>query len=457
MKSYYILADEKRSGPFSVFELKEKGIYKDTQVWDSEAQYWFNAEEFPELRHIIIAKEYGDEYVSDFSQDENIKNSGDAKFPPPVNAGEGYYIMINQKSIGPFSIYELKERKTYNDTRVWNTELNVWMNAEEFPALRHILIKRTSGEKIETKIIDDAKEDIIEQENKTDENEKEYYVLVEGKKAGPFTLDDLKEKSIFTYNEIWSDEHDEWIRADEFPELRHLLIRGEDTDEDEVSDFKKRERSLTVSGDENQKGYYILIEGKKRGPYTIYDLKEKNIFTYNEIWSDEHDDWIRAEEFPELRHILIEGEDMGDGPYFGYHIASRGARLIGYIASIVCQAFVYGAFFLVGYLVAISSLSTAGIIFFLICIYGGMIVSYIVIYPRYPKYCGNLGHKLMGLKVISSETGEDYNKLSQGIFREVLKLMFGYVLIPCIWLLWDKDNQNLYDKITNTYVVKKKV
>ncbi|MBS1515085.1 MAG: RDD family protein [Bacteroidetes bacterium] len=538
MKTYYILVDGKRSGPFNTFELKEKKIQRDTKVWDSDEQYWFNAEEFPELRHIIIVKGHGDEYISDPYQAEGeSSDSGGVNFPAPVMAGEGYYILINQKSVGPFSIYELKERKIYTDTKVWDEDSKSWINAEDFPALRRILLKKDERDKNESKINNSEHEDLPKSEANTDEKQKEYYVLIDGQKSGPYKFDDLKEKNIFTYDEIWSDrfngwiraekipelrpiliqgrdtgeeenseqeniespttvsqdenqkgyyvlidgkktgpftiyqlkeknifthdevwsdEHTDWIRADEFPELRPILIQGRDTGEEENSEQENTENPTTVSPDENPKGYYVLIDGKKTGPFTIYQLKEKNIFIHDEVWSDEHTDWIRADEFPELRHILIEGEDTGEGPYFGYHIASVGARLIGYLASIVCQLFVYGVFMLIGYLFAKSTLSTAGIIFYLICIYGGLITSYIIVYLRYPKYCGNYGHKLMGLKVISSETGEDYNKLGQGILREVLKLIFGYLFIPVIWLLWDDNNQNLYDKITNTYVVKKR-
>jgi uncharacterized RDD family membrane protein YckC len=59
------------------------------------------------------------------------------------------------------------------------------------------------------------------------------------------------------------------------------------------------------------------------------------------------------------------------------------------------------------------------------------------------------------LKVISSETGDDYKKASDGAIRELLKGVLSFFLIPIIWILWDDKNQNLYDKLTKTYVVEK--
>lgn len=71
----------------------------------------------------------------------------------------------------------------------------------------------------------------------------------------------------------------------------------------------------------------------------------------------------------------------------------------------------------------------------------------------YSMWSGNLGHKLLGLKVISSEDGSDQKKASMGAARETLKSVLGMFIVPSIWLLWDNKNQNLYDKITKTLVV----
>ena len=71
----------------------------------------------------------------------------------------------------------------------------------------------------------------------------------------------------------------------------------------------------------------------------------------------------------------------------------------------------------------------------------------------YPICMGNLGHKIFNLKVISSESGADYNKASDGAIREFLKYLSSYLIIPIIWILWDNKNQNLYDKLTKTFVV----
>jgi len=74
----------------------------------------------------------------------------------------------------------------------------------------------------------------------------------------------------------------------------------------------------------------------------------------------------------------------------------------------------------------------------------------------YPFFSGNLVHKIMGLKVINLKTGLDQTNALEGGLREFLKMTLGYLIIPVLWLIYDKENQNIYDKITNTIVVKQK-
>jgi len=71
----------------------------------------------------------------------------------------------------------------------------------------------------------------------------------------------------------------------------------------------------------------------------------------------------------------------------------------------------------------------------------------------YSLWSGNLGHRILGLKVISAVDGSDQKKPLVGALREGLKSIFGILFIPVIWLLWDPKKQNLYDKIVKTLVV----
>ena len=136
----------------------------------------------------------------------------------------------------------------------------------------------------------------------------------------------------------------------------------------------------------------------------------------------------------------------------GYELASRTERLF---AAIVSSIIILVAFVLIYLLLGIPISEVLNYDNDWIDILFGIIQSLILGAIFYPIFIGNIGHKIFGLKVISAENGEDFKKYDEGALREALKNILGYLIIPSIWILWDENNQNLYDKLTKTYVVKK--
>lgn len=153
-----------------------------------------------------------------------------------------------------------------------------------------------------------------------------------------------------------------------------------------------------------------------------------------------------------IEDIIILDELINSGLVYGYKLASRWKRLFAnlleffiFFIIIVLPLILYKVI-TKGY--NIEDLGSIGIEYFTpFSLFVGALF--------YPLFTGNLGHKIFGLKVISSKTGDDYNKASEGAIREFLKYMMSFFLIPIIWILWDDKNQNLYDKLTKTFVVEK--
>ena len=73
----------------------------------------------------------------------------------------------------------------------------------------------------------------------------------------------------------------------------------------------------------------------------------------------------------------------------------------------------------------------------------------------YPVFSGNLGHIIFGLKVIDTKTGKNISSFKSGFIREFLKAAGSHFIIPNIWILFHKENRNLYDILLHTAVVKK--
>ncbi len=137
-------------------------------------------------------------------------------------------------------------------------------------------------------------------------------------------------------------------------------------------------------------------------------------------------------------------------PQYQYNIASKGKRFLAHLL----QGIIYLFITLLYYTIIGNSINDylnreINVADFLYSALSSIITGFIF----YPLFSGNLGHKLLGLKVISSKSGEEYNFASDGALRELLKYLGGFLIIPVVWLLWDKENQNLYDKVTETFVV----
>ena len=143
----------------------------------------------------------------------------------------------------------------------------------------------------------------------------------------------------------------------------------------------------------------------------------------------------------------------------GYKLASKGTRLLANLT----EAFIFFIFCMIIFVpLIIFKIITKDFYpedhpyFYIAKPEYVTILSLIIGAVFYPIFTGNLGHRIYNLKVISCESGSDYNKAYEGAIREFLKYMLGYFVFPMIWILWDDKNQNLYDKLTKTLVVEKK-
>jgi uncharacterized RDD family membrane protein YckC len=141
--------------------------------------------------------------------------------------------------------------------------------------------------------------------------------------------------------------------------------------------------------------------------------------------------------------------DIPDQPNFGYTLASRGERL----GAVLLEGIIIylPLYFILGN----NSVLYSDDFFDLSSLLSQTVLAAVLGAIFYSSWSGNLGHKLLGMKVISSVDGSDQKKPAIGALREVLKNILGLFLIPSIWLLWDSNKQNLYDKIVKTIVVKK--
>ncbi len=213
--------------------------------------------------------------------------------------------------------------------------------------------------------------------------------------------------------------------------------------------------------------YYISNNDEKLGPYTVDELKNIGIKENTKIWTEELGQWTEAANIESLKDIIA-GNPLGvsgtinnkttaesqeninvNDKYFGYKLASKWERFIATLIEVLLILIPVLIITEGRYLKDWDYLSIRNIEI-------DVIIAIIVGGLMYPVWSGHIGHKIFGIKVISKTSGKDIKNPLLGIIREVSKFILSYLVIPVIWILWDKDKQNLYDKISNTIVVKKK-
>lgn len=224
--------------------------------------------------------------------------------------------------------------------------------------------------------------------------------------------------------------------------------------------------------------FYIAVDGQQQGPFTLDELRAKSIQRDTLVWTEGLENWTKAEYLPFLKDILksvppplpksdvkaptfqsippippTQIANAQHGKYFGYELARRRER---FFASLTEAFLVIIVLFMIFGKKALAADEEITLQSMLMDAAWGTLYGIIFGALFYPIWSGNLGHKIFGLKVISAEDGSDYKNAGQGALREALKGAIGVFIIPLIWLLWDDDRQNLYDKVVKTYVVKKK-
>ncbi|MBX7044694.1 MAG: RDD family protein [Ignavibacteria bacterium] len=212
------------------------------------------------------------------------------------------------------------------------------------------------------------------------------------------------------------------------------------------------------------KTYYTVKDGKKQGPFTMAELQAKSLPSQTDLWSEYEKDWFPVKAIPELRDFIIYDSDDKEDKHFGYRLATLKERFweevlneIFYI--ILYLVFYAGAEFFKSKLNSYNVTADGTLILYSLgaiqwFFFGiGVLFAFRCIF--YAFFSGTLGHRLMGIKVINASDGTDCKKFSKCFWRETIKLILNYFVILNAWLLFDKNNQNIYDKIVKTYVVKR--
>lgn len=209
--------------------------------------------------------------------------------------------------------------------------------------------------------------------------------------------------------------------------------------------------------------YYVIQSGHQFGPFSIVELTKLNFQNENLIWVNGLPDWIPVSnmedvynkiesaknDLAELNTRLQNTKQNNTNNHEAILSGAKGVTFSGYKMATPARRF---AACLLHWFIALVVVTiffpkaSGGTSLFIMCVFSAI---------SYYFWSGNIGHKILKLKVIKADTEADCNNPVIGFFREPIKLFCCWIIIPNIWLFFDEKKQNLYDKIFNTIVIEK--
>lgn len=196
------------------------------------------------------------------------------------------------------------------------------------------------------------------------------------------------------------------------------------------------------------KKYFVVIEGKPAGPYSVEQMKDLGIKPGTFVKTEDMDDYKEAHDVPELCDLLGLKRHIREPQYF----ASLDIRLL---AVIIDYFIIFGIYCVIATMVVLFIdekqlrivVSLAGLAIIPVA---KMIYSILM---EASARQGTWGKVLLGLKV-SDEQGVPI-KSGRSILRNLSKILSaGTIGIGYIIGFFDKRQQCLHDRIAGTLVIR---
>jgi uncharacterized RDD family membrane protein YckC len=197
-----------------------------------------------------------------------------------------------------------------------------------------------------------------------------------------------------------------------------------------------------------EQSYLLVIEGKPAGPFSVEELKQKNIHADDFVKSSGMDDYKQAHEVSELRELFGFKYSATSPQYFG----SFDQRLL---ASAI-DWFISGGVFLIFTFIGIILFGTEenrlvlGLAIFCLSAPANFIYHVIM---ECSAAKGTFGKQLLRIKVCNLQ-GERIN-FKQAILRNTSKILSALPFFTgFLWSFFNKKQQCLHDVLAGTLVMK---
>ena len=187
---YYLDSIGQKQGPFTLEQLNGKPINAATLIWYDPLPDWIKAGNEESLRNIIA-----------HAQPVHTTPTGQKKLY--------YYLDTGGQKQGPFTLEQLNGKPITAVTLVWYDPLPEWIKAGSEESLKNIIATAQPAHS-----------------TATTQKKLYYYMDNGGKQQGPFTLEQLNGKPITRATLIWYDSLPQWIKAGSEESLKNIIANG---------------------------------------------------------------------------------------------------------------------------------------------------------------------------------------------------------------------------------------
>lgn len=269
-KQYFFMEGGRQQGPFNLEQLKGKNIISGTPVWYDPLPKWTTAGEVAALKDILSMAVSS---AAPASEDWNSKQ---------------FYYSDSAGQHGPFKPDQLKGKGISANTAVWYDPLPKWTTAGEVPALKDILSTATTAPAVAPAAPKAASPAI-----------KQYFFIDNSGQQGPFSLEQLKGKSITANTQVWFDPMPEWKAAGAIDELKSII-----SSTGSVQQTVPPAVVIPKQDDWSNKEFFYIDAHGQQGPFKLDQLKGKNITANTMVWYEPLPNWTTAGEVPALKNII---------------------------------------------------------------------------------------------------------------------------------------------------------
>lgn len=112
----------------------------------------------------------------------------------------------------------------------------------------------------------------------------QYYIIHNNEQFGPLEIEELPNYGLNPSSMIWTAGMPKWVPAISVEEIRKFM-----------------ENNIVT---ENSK-YFIIVNNKQSGPYSIHELKLQNLSPETLVWKEDMPEWIQAQKIDELKQLFI--------------------------------------------------------------------------------------------------------------------------------------------------------